>query len=544
MIKRVSILLSLLATIALPFLLQPKQRAPENADDTLVIITPHNEAIRREFGAGFRRWYQAKTGRTVALDWRVIGGTSDIARFLESEYVAAFESYWTRERRRRWSAEVQAAFANGRLGPEATPEAREAREAFLASTVGCGIDLFFGGGAYDFILQADAGRIVPSRIRATHPEWFGEAVVPETYAGERYWDSKDRWVGNVLSNYGILFNRDALKRLGIATAPQAWRDLTDGRYLGQVALADPTKSSSIAKAFENVVQQEMQRRRTALSREDPARAARDPQAIEAQAVREGWIAGLQVLQLIGANARYFTDTSQKPPIDVAQGDCAAGVCIDFYGRAQAEVAARRSGGEGRLGFATPRGGTVSSVDPIAILRGAPHRDVAEAFIEFTLSMEGQKLWNFRPGTPGGPEQFALRRLPVRRDFYAHTEWQPLRSDPTADPYGDEEQLISQPAWTGGLFRELAFIVRVMVLDTHPELARAWRAIQTAPEPAKSQALEALQDLSAVSYERAGAEIKRALGAKNRVEEIELARKLAEQFRRNYAEAEELARNAR
>ena len=41
--------------------------------------------------------------------------------------------------------------------------------------------------------------------------------------------------------------------------------------------------------------------------------------------------------MLAANARYFTDSSQKPPIDVAQGDCAAGICIDFYGRAQAEA---------------------------------------------------------------------------------------------------------------------------------------------------------------------------------------------------------------
>ena len=46
MLKRAAIVLALVATIALPFLLRPHREAPGEADDTLVIITPHNEAIR------------------------------------------------------------------------------------------------------------------------------------------------------------------------------------------------------------------------------------------------------------------------------------------------------------------------------------------------------------------------------------------------------------------------------------------------------------------------------------------------------------------
>lgn len=540
MLKRLIIILALVATVALPFVLRPKQHAPERADDTLVLIGPHNEAIRHEFTVGFRQWYREKTGRTVALDWRVIGGTSDIARFLESEYVAAFRNYWTGTLRKPWSSEVQGGFANGRLAADAPAEAHEARAAFLASDVSCGIDLFFGGGPYDFSLQAVAGRLVPSRIVETHPEWFRDEVIPRTFAGEPYWDEQGRWVGNVLSSYGIIYNRDALKRLGIERVPREWSDLADPRFVGEVALADPTKSSSIAKAFENLIQQQMQRALAAKRRAEPERASREPEAIEAEAVREGWIAGMRLMQSIGANARYFTDSSQKPPIDVSQGDCAAGICIDFYGRSQAEVTQQRGTGEPRLGFVTPQGGSVSSVDPIAILRGAPHREVAEAFIEYVLSMDGQKLWNFKPGTPGGPERFALRRLPVRRDYYAHEEWKPWRSDPEVAPYEGTERLVYRPAWTGGVFREMAFIIRVMTLDTHAELVRAWRAIAEAPEPARGRALAVLQDLSAVSYEEAKVGIKRSLTSKDKVDEITLARELGQRFRAQYARAEAVA----
>ena len=541
MFKRSLIVFVLVAIVALPFLLRPKQQQRERADEILTLITPHNEAIRHEFTIAFERWYKERTGKTVALDWRVVGGTSEIARFLESEYVSSFKNYWTNQLKRPWSLIVQGAFANGRLGADAPPIAREARDAFLSSEAGCGIDLFFGGGSFDFIMQANAGRLVPSRVIERHPEWFGDDVIPLSFSGELYRDEQGRWIGNVLSTYGILYNRDSLKRLGIDRPPAEWSDLTDPRYVGEVALADPTKSGSIAKAFENLIQQQMQRRLAALRKPGVPSTEELAKAQESQAVREGWIAGLRILQLMGANARYFTDTSQKPPIDVSQGDCAAGVCIDFYGRSQAEVTANRSGGEPRVQFVSPRGGAVSSVDPIALLRGAPHREVAELFIEFTLSTEAQKLWNFRPGTPGGPVHYALRRLPVRRDFYAHAEWKQYRSDPEAEPFTEAEKLIYQPAWTGGIFRELAFVIRVMTLDTHPELVSAWKAINEAPEETRRKAMAVLQDMSAVNYERTNAEIKKALTSRNKVDEITFARNLGQLFRANYARAEAIAR---
>lgn len=538
--KRGLLLAALALVIALPFLLRPKRPTVGQADDTVVVITSHNEAIRHEFGLGFARWWRERTGRTVAVEWRVIGGTSEITRFLESEYVAAFRHYWTERLGRSWSAGVQAGFMQARLPADAALELKEARAAFLAAEVGCGIDVFFGGSTYDFVREADAGRIVPMGVVRRHPEWFRDEVIPRTFAGEEYWDREGRWVGNVVSSYGILYNRDSLRRLGLEQPPRDWADLTDPRLIGEVALADPTKSSSMAKAFENVIQQAMQRRLMTLRVANLERTAREPGAIEAQAVREGWTEGLRTLQLIGANARYFTDSSQKPPVDVAQGDCAAGICIDFYGRAQAEVTGTRETGAPRLGFVTPRAGTVGSVDPIAILRGAPHRELAEAFVEFTLTMDGQKLWNFRPGTAGGPERYALRRMPVRRDFFAHAEWHAQRSDPEANPYGEAEPLVNRPERTAHLFRELAFVVRVMTLDTHDELVRAWRAIGAAPEPARSRALAALQDFSTVNYDEAGGRIKAALASPQRADELTLARELGDVFRGNYARAEKLA----
>lgn len=537
--KRWIIIFTLVVIVAVPFVLRPNRVSVARADDTIVVITPHNEAIRYEFARGFAEWYRARTGRTVAIDWRIVGGTSEIARFLEGEYVAAFEHHWTRRLGKPWSAEIQAGFQNARLAADAPAIVKEARAAFLASEVGCGIDLFFGGGTYDFERQAQAGRLVDSGMLKAHAAWFNDAVIPRRFGGEDYWHNEGLWIGTVLSSYGIIYNRGALRRLGLDKPPTQWTDLADPRLMGEVALADPTKSGSVAKAFENIIQQQMQRRLHALEAAEPATAAAD---IEARAVREGWIEGMQLLQRIGANARYFTDTSQKPPIDVAAGNCAAGLCIDFYGRQQEEAVRRRAGSD-RVGYASPAGGSVSSVDPIALLRGAKHRAVATLFIEYVLSLDGQKLWTFKPGTPGGPQRFVLRRLSVRRDFYAQTEWKPHLADPEEAPFEQRDPLVYREAWTGRIFREMALLVRVMCQDTHSELKDAWRAIQAAPEPARAQALAVLQDLSAISYERTSKEIRARLGSRNKVDEVRLAKELAEGFRVNYAKARAIAEGA-
>ena len=42
LMKRVLLILALLAVVGLPFLLRPKQVTTHSADETLVVITPHN----------------------------------------------------------------------------------------------------------------------------------------------------------------------------------------------------------------------------------------------------------------------------------------------------------------------------------------------------------------------------------------------------------------------------------------------------------------------------------------------------------------------
>ncbi len=538
--QRALIILALGLTLGLPFYLRPRHVSVPRVAETLVVITPHNEALRSEYSRGFHDWYFARTGQSIAIDWRVIGGTTEITRFIESEYLASFQRYWTAQLGRPWSMTVQGAFANPVWQPTGVAGATEAleltaRRAFLDSSVSCGIDVFFGGGPYDYIRQAAAGRLINSGVMQQHPEWFTDEVIPATFTGEPYRDPAGLWVGTVLSSYGMIYNRDAYARLGITAEPRAWEDLQNPKLQGEVALCDPTKSSSIAKAFENIIQQQIQLRWEQLA----INPSRDRASWESQAIAEGWVNGLRLVQRIGANARYFTDTSQKPPIDVIQGNSAVGLCIDFYGRGSDLATARRVNGAGeRVGYFSPPDGTVLSPDPIAVLRGAPHFSAAQAFMEYALSLDGQKLWNFKIGKPGGPERYELRRLPIRRDFY-RAEFAAARTDPDVNPYATTNPLIYHPAWTGGIVAEMALVIRVMCQDTHPELVEAWREIIKAGLP--PAALAVMSDMTSVSYAEMQGRIKQALSAKDKVEAVRLARELAGIFREQYLQAAALAR---
>ncbi len=517
--------LALALILAVPFLLKPKENLLAKADDTVVIITPHNEAIRYEFSRAFSEYYRQKTGRTVRIDWRMPGGTSEIARYLKGEFYTSFQVGWVASGK-AWTNEVAAAFDNPRVQVSASPDtdtpAQAARRAFLASPRGIGVDLFFGGGSFDFAQQADAGRLVDCGILQRHPDWFTEDSLPQTVSGETFYDLQGRWIGAVLSAFGICYNSDSLHRLGVTEIPAQWVDLGWPKFVGEVALADPTKSGSAAKAFEMIIQQQMQ-----LLGGEPH-------------LDEGWARGLNIIQTASANARYFTDAAGRVPMDVSMGDAALGMSIDFYARFQSE-AVQIGDKPSRLQYFTPAGGSSIGVDPIGLLRGAPNAEAAKSFIDFVISLEGQKLWNFRVGTPGGPVRYALRRPPVRKELYV-PEFTAFRSDPTVFPYEEARLFTYHPKWTGSLFKALSFIIRVLCLDCHDEQVSAWKALIAANFP--PQATAKFKDISAVDYRTALEKIRPALSAANRIEEVRLARELGQHFRDQYRAAEQLAREGK
>lgn len=525
------------AVLFVPLALRSKSAPAAKTDLTLVIITPHNEATRYEFARAFDDFYFKKSGRHVRIDWRTPGGTSEISRYLASEYLAAFENDWRNRLHRPWSAAVQAVFDNPRSAPD-----DPARKAFLESDVGCGIDLFFGGGSFDFGQQATAGRLVDCGVIAKHPEWFNAGTIPQSRGGEPFWDPNGRWIGVCLATFGICYNTDSLVRLKIEKAPLQWADLADPRYFGQLALANPTQSGSVGKAFEMLIQQQiLQLVRQIPDLQIPGQP-RDSR-LESETKREveqGWTRAMQLIQKISANARYFTESGTQVPFDVESGNAAAGMCIDFYGRFESEAVGKPDGSS-RMQYVTPEGGSSAGVDPIGLLRGAPHAGLAREFIEFTLSLDGQALWNWKIGAPGGPKKYALRRLPVRPELYSPA-FSGYRSDPEALPYAQANAFVYHPEWTSTLFRSIGFIVRVMCIDPHDEMREAWWALIAANFPPQASAV--FFDVSKVDYAAASGLIRETLRSPQKIEEVKLAKTLNESFRAQYRRAAQLAREGK
>ena len=531
---------ALLITLAAPFVLRPKgATSPKKADITVVVVTPHSETIRHEFALGFAKYVADKYGKIAHIDWRTPGvGTSEIERYVSSLYRSAFKFYWRKNLGYEWSdRRIGDEFSNRRLVlPDDTAldtPGQLARRTFLGSNIGIGIDVFFGGGAYPFQQFASRGYLVDSGIFEKHPGWAKDDVIPRQFSGEPYYDAQHRWIGSCISSFGICYNPETVTRRSVdyeLKMPESWDDLGDPRYFRSIAIADPTKSGSVTKAFEMLIQQKMRQSLDATT--IPAGADdEDRGKLTRQALADGWEAGLNLIQDICANARYFTDSATKIPLDVAQGDAAAGMCIDFYGRTYNELL-RKPDGSSRVEFVIPDRGTSMGVDPVAMFRGAD-KEASQLFIEFVLSLEGQKLWNFQVGSPGGPEKSALRRLPVRKDLYTPEHLQ-FFSDPDALPFEKGEQFKYVPGWTGPTFGSMRFIIQVMCLDVHDEMQETWEVLQRTGFP--KRATRTFHNVKLVDYGSALNSIRKTISSEDKMVTIRAAQSLSKQFKNNYKRA--------
>jgi ABC-type Fe3+ transport system substrate-binding protein len=327
-----------------------------NGDEQLIIFTSHLEPIRREFGDAFSEWHRKKFGTGVFIDYRVLG-SSDIVKYFDASKATLFAKLGT----------------------------------FQA-------DLVWGGGDYLFDQQLKK----PGYLQGVEldPETLHAAFPRPDLNGVNLYDIKSnppQWFGTAMSSFGIAYNLDVDRYLGVDD-PKTWSDLAGDKFFGTggwLVSADPTQSSSAKQAYMTIIEKAMADAKAAGRSED-----------------DGWAEGMGMVRLIAANTRLFTDSSQAVPGTISAGDAAAGMTIDFYGRTQSEAV-----GTQRMNYVEPAGSTCINPDPIAMVAGAEHRELAQQFIEYVLSYDGQKLWNTRAGAPGGPKLTSLRRLPVRPDEY-------------------------------------------------------------------------------------------------------------------------------
>lgn len=239
-----------------------------------------------------------------------------------------------------------------------------------------GVDVVFGGGIDVMMELSRAGVLQPVSI---DPSILQQ--IPKTVAGVPLYSPQNEWYTAAISVFGIIINTVASERLHIPP-PTAWRDLGLPAYFDLVGLADPAKSGSMHAMFEVILQ------------------------------GYGWDEGWKLLSRIAANARTISNHASQVGKDVATGDMAVGIAIDTY----AGDVIRQVGPE-RVRFVIPTDYAAITGDCIALVSGAPHPGLGKRFIEFVLSSEGQKLWYYKRGTPGGPREFEIGKLPIIPELY-------------------------------------------------------------------------------------------------------------------------------
>lgn len=347
----------LVIIVGIPVLYRPAAAVVEDDAAQIVILTPHNEQIRYETGEAFRRWHREKFGQDVDMQWRSVGGTSDIERLLFSQYRVLAEE--------------------DRLDE------------------GSGYDMVFGGGTYFFSKLARGIDGVPLLQPAElDPQLIEEVYPGRTLAGSKLYDAEQGlWYAVVLSSFGIVYNNDLLYHLN-SEPPTGWKDLADPKYFGWIALADPSHSGSVRATYNAVVQWYGWERGWKTLRRACANSR----------------------YFAHGSSRVPVDVSQGEAVMGVCIDFYGRFQSQMVGEAEVEAV----GDKPRIEYIAPEAGTAYDGDPIAILQGAPNKVIARRFIEFLLSYEGQAVWGFYSddddATPG-PRRYELRRPPVRAEMY-------------------------------------------------------------------------------------------------------------------------------
>ena len=316
-----------------------------SAED-LVIVSPHWEGIRYEFARAFSADYEHRTGKTVNITWLDVGGTSEIIRYLQSQYQSHPQS--------------------------------------------AGIDLLFGGGVDPFIALKQASLLAPLNLSAS--DLTG---IASTVAGIPLQDPDGYFMAPTMSAFGIICNRAVLKRLNLPE-PRTWEDLAKPEFKSWIGSADPRSSGSMHMAYEIILQ------------------------------AYGWEKGWNIIYHLASNVRAFVANSLQVSKDVANGETACGLAIDTQAASQIQAY-----GTERISFIIPEGLSVINGDSIALLKGAPHAELARDFVRFLFSEAGQKIWYYKQGALGGPLQYELSRLSVMPKLYENTAPTLVTIDPFA-----------------------------------------------------------------------------------------------------------------
>lgn len=225
-------------------------------------------------------------------------------------------------------------------------------------------DVFWGGGADSLAAYSEYFEpFVPEDIENIDPNYIGEGNL---------------WTGESPLPMIIMYNKKLVSENDV---PKGWGDLTDSKWKGKIAYADPAKSGSSYTILCTML--------TAFGKDDG----------------KGWeFISKLVANLDGKILGSSGDVYKK----VSDGEYAVGLTLEKeaikYVQAGADV-----------GIVYPEEGTSAVPDGIGLVKGAKNRENAEKFINFVLSKEVQSMM---------AKEFGRR--PVRTDTDAPEGLPPMK----------------------------------------------------------------------------------------------------------------------
>jgi iron(III) transport system substrate-binding protein len=222
-------------------------------------------------------------------------------------------------------------------------------------------DVWWGGPMTVFEKAAQEGlleRFVPS---------WDQSVTSGQKSAQGY------WYGTFLTPEVIMYNTRMLQQ---SDAPRDWDDLLSSVWRGKIMIRSPLASGTMRTIFSAIIQREN-------------RAAGDSTA------------GFQWLQRLDANTKTYVSDPTQLYMRIAREEAPLTVWDMPDAELQMNVHSQP------FGYVLPSSGTPVLIDGIAIVRGAPHMDLARKFYEFVTSTQSMIH-----------QAVTYYRIPTRRDIPA------------------------------------------------------------------------------------------------------------------------------
>ncbi len=208
-------------------------------------------------------------------------------------------------------------------------------------------DVWFGGGVDSFMVAAEEDLL--------HPY-----ISPESeFIDDRLKDPNGYWTGVSIVLVTFVVNKDLAETKGVPI-PQTWEELIDPQYKDEILMPNPGISGTAFTAIASILQR--------MGEED------------------GWA----FIEKLDANMPYYAERGNEPPQKASMGEIMIGISPDG-------INSQREGYPVEVIY--PQDGTAWWHSPVAIIAGTDKLEKAQAFVDWTLTPEGQEILAFESPRP-------------------------------------------------------------------------------------------------------------------------------------------------